>query len=66
MIKKSLDQAISYSPDFKLKKLNQYDNTVKNMDRVLYEKCDIQNLYSRKTVDKTRGSEYANLGSSMG
>lgn len=66
MIKKSLDQAINYSPDFKLKKLNHYDNTVKNADRVLFEKCDIQNLYSRKTVDKSRADEYANLGSSMG
>ena len=32
-MKKTMEQIISYSPEFKLNKFNNYDNTVQNVSR---------------------------------
>lgn len=40
-IQKTMDQIISYSPEYKLKKLNNYDNTVLNVSRQIFENCDL-------------------------
>ena len=38
---------INYSPDFKLNKLNNYDNTVMHVPRKLYETCDFSSKFPK-------------------
>jgi len=59
---------INYSPEYKLNKLNNYDNTVKNVSRQIYETCDFTKNFP---MDGTRNSQIqqpirVNHGSFMG
>ena len=71
-IEKNIDQSESYSPEYKLKKANNYDNTVANAPRMVLEEAKLQKLYSRKPafsttrVTKFVNSPYINLGHSQG
>ena len=44
----TMKQLISYSPEYNLNKLNNYDNTVMNVSREIYEKCDFSRFYPKK------------------
>lgn len=65
---------ISYSPDFKLNKLNNYDNFVKNVPRKLYETCDFTHQFPKDSgkkefqigLNKVEDDVRVNYGSSMG
>ena len=46
-IQKTIDTALQYSPDYKLKKINHYDNTVKNIPRAVLEKYELSKVYQR-------------------
>ena len=50
-VKKSVDQYINYSPDFKLKKINNYDNIIKSAPRNIVEKYDIHKFHSKNPSD---------------
>lgn len=69
-LQKTIDTALQYSPDFALKKLNHYDNTVKNIPRAVLEKYDVSRVYQRdhrglaQSTDKK--ANFVNLGSSFG
>ena len=47
MLRESMDQKLAYSPEFKLKKLNNYDNTVLAVPRNIYEKCNLSKYYNQ-------------------
>lgn len=36
-----MDQIKEYSPDFKMKKINNYDNMIKNSQRVIFDKFEM-------------------------
>ena len=40
-LKKTMDQIKSYSPDYTKKKFNNYDNFVKNADRVIHDNYEM-------------------------
>jgi len=67
---KTMKQIIDYSPEFKMNKLNNYDNTVLNMSRQIYETCDFTRLYpkdnSRNMEVHEKRDERFNYGSQMG
>ena len=69
-MQRTIDQAQQYSPDFSLKKINHYDNTLKNIPRAVMEKYDISKLYDRDFQLKGRTQEqpasFVNLGSAPG
>lgn len=69
-LQKTIDTALQYSPDFALKKLNHYDNTVKNIPRAVLEKYDLSKVYQRDhrglTQSTDKKSNFVNLGSSFG
>ena len=44
----TMKQLISYSPEYNLNKINNYDNTVMNVSREIYEKCDFSRFYPKK------------------
>ena len=63
----------SYSPEFKLKKANNYDNTIANAPRQVLEENNIQKYYSRKPAFSTQRDakdavvpKYVNLGCTTG
>ena len=53
-LEKSINQIIEQSPDFKLKKINNYDNTVKNMPRHFFEKSKKMrpNIFESKKLSR--------------
>lgn len=61
---------INYSPEYKLNKLNFYDNTVRNASRKLYETCDFSRDYPREGESKSKSlvadDKRINLGHFMG
>jgi hypothetical protein len=59
---------INYSPEYKLNKLNFYDNTVRNASRQLYETCDFSREFPKEGSRKpeTASAKRVNLGSFMG
>lgn len=73
-----MDQIQRHSPDFTLKKINNYDNTIKNATRQVFENFNLMPNYEKK--DKSFSnfsqseskkftipeSETLNLGSSAG
>lgn len=69
-MQRTIDQAQQYSPDYTLKKINHYDNTLKNLPRAVVEKYDISKLYDREFQLKGRNQEkpatFVNLGSAPG
>lgn len=69
-VQKTIDQAQQYSPDFTLKKINHYDNTVKNVPRAVVEKHELSKAFRRDHQIRGRNSEkpatFVNLGSSLG
>ena len=64
----TMRQLLNYSPEYKSSKLNNYDNTVQNVSRQIYETCDLSRFYpkadSRNKSIKSNGS--MNRGSFMG
>lgn len=46
-MKDTMKQLIEHSPDYRLSKLNNYDNTVKNMSLNTFQNCDLTRLYPR-------------------
>jgi hypothetical protein len=36
-----MDQIKEYSPDFKMKKINNYDNMIKNSQRIIFDKFEM-------------------------
>lgn len=70
-VAKTLDQAAQYSPDFNLKKINHYDNTIKNVPRKVLENYDLKKPFRRETLNKVvaekeEPASFVNLGSSFG
>lgn len=70
-VQRTIDQAAQYSPDFNLKKINHYDNTIKNVPRKVLENYDLKKPFRRETLNKhvAKNEELAsfvNLGSSFG
>ena len=70
-IERNIDQATSYSPEFKLKKNNNYDNTIANASRKVLEDHQLQKYYHRKPAfsssrNAKQPSSYINLGHSSG
>ena len=69
-IQKSIDTALQYSPDYKLKKNNNYDNTLKHVPNSVLEKNDLSKVYQRDyrglSMDKNEQSKFVNLGSAFG
>ena len=58
---------ITHSPEFKINKLNNYDNTVLNVSRQIYEQNDLNRLYPKNHYHQTKPSKtYENLGHHMG
>lgn len=64
----TMKQLISYSPEYNLNKLNNYDNTVLNVSREIYEKCDFSRFYPLKDSRNQSMPQNAvmNRGSFMG
>ena len=50
-MRKTMDQIISYSPEFRLKKLNNYDNAVRNVSRQIYESCDLDQRFKQEVYN---------------
>lgn len=66
-IQKEIDTAMQYSPDYRLKKLNNYDNTLKHLPRNVLEKYELSKLYHREPrALKESSPKYVNLGSAFG
>jgi len=71
-IEKKLEQKTDYSPEYRLKKFNNYDNTVRNADRIVLENYDIQRYFDNKVRNTRRSNSITvansnvTLGSSMG
>jgi hypothetical protein len=71
-IEKKLEQKTDYSPEYRLKKFNNYDNTVRNADRIVLENYDIQRYFDNKVATTKRSNSISvpnnnvTLGSSMG
>ena len=69
-IQKSINTALQYSPDYKLKKNNNYDNTLKHIPRATLEKYDVSKVYQRDqrgmSMKKDESSKFVNLGSAFG
>jgi len=73
-----MDQIQRHSPDFTLKKINNYDNTIKNATRQVFENFNLMPNYEKKdksfsnfTQSESKKftipeSETLNLGSSAG
>lgn len=64
-----MGQANAYSPDFQLQKMNNYDNTYKNIPRNILDKFEVSRYYDGKESNRNLsndGSKKAILGSSMG
>lgn len=64
-----MNQMINYSPEFKMNKLNNYDNTVFNVSRQIYETCDFTRLFPKdnsRNYEFKSSSEFINNGSQMG
>lgn len=58
---------ITHSPEFKINKLNNYDNTVLNVSRQIYEQHDMNRLYPKNHFHQVKPSkDYQNLGHQMG
>lgn len=58
---------ITHSPEFKISKLNNYDNTVLNVSRQVYEQHDMTRLYPKNHFHQDKPSkDYQNLGHFMG
>lgn len=64
----TMKQMIEYSPEYKLNKLNFYDNTVRNASRQLYETCDFSRDFPKEGSrnDRVAKDQRVNLGSFMG
>ena len=58
-VKANVDQIKRYSPDFTMKKLNNYDNTTKFMHRNVFKNNDIRHHYDKHELDV---STYTSLG----
>ena len=71
-IEKNIEQSASYSPEYRLKKANNYDNTIANAPRMVLEETKLQKYFHRKpSFSTTRAtkfvnSPYINLGHSQG
>jgi len=57
VIMQNMEQIKGFSPDYNLKKLNNYDNTVKNVSRHVFEKYDLGKLYGRRSDFGTMKSD---------
>lgn len=64
----TMSQLINYSPEYKLNKLNFYDNTVRNASRQLYETCDFSRDMPKEGTRPAPAppEQRVNLGSFMG
>merc|ERR1712023_367731 len=68
-MRQTMKQIIDHSPDYKLNKINNYDNTIKNVSRRLYETCDMTTRYPRLEKNERKEenpSSYINAGSYLG
>ena len=46
-MKETLKQLIHYSPEYNLNKINNYDNTILNVPRKIFETCDFSKEYPK-------------------
>lgn len=70
-IEKNLAQSLEHSPDYRLKKHNNYDNTVANASRKVLEENQLQKYYDRKPAftssrNANQPDSFINLGHSVG
>ena len=70
-IEKNIEQSQNYSPEFRLKKNNNYDNIVANASRKVLEESKLKRYFDRKPAftssrNASQPDSFINLGHSVG